>query len=142
MGWGGEEGEPSISSKTTGKRALQFIHRKRRAALGDCHPGGSAAFDGFGFVFFASSSLSSKLSLVRAPFILTSESTLGSRPSARGGTGTLEPSVQSPCSLLGARVPTWPDPRPRSARPAAASSPPWESTSEGCAGGSLLSEPV
>lgn len=51
MGWGGEEGEPSISSKTTGKRALQFIHRKRRAALGDCHPGGSAAFDGFGFVF-------------------------------------------------------------------------------------------
>ena len=118
----GRWGRRTISSKTTGKRARQFIHRKRRAALGDCHPGEALPLMGLD-LFFASSSLSSKLSLVRVPFILTSQSTRGSRPSGRGGTRALDPSVQSPCSLLGARVPTWPDPRPRSARPAAASKP-------------------
>ena len=141
MGWGGEEEEPSLPrrrenvlcSSFTESAEQRWVTATREVAL---------PLMGLDLFFFASSSLSSKLSLVRAPFILTSQSTRGSRPSARGGTGTLDPSVRSPCSLLGARVPTWPDPRPRSARPAAASSPPWESTSEGCAGGSLLSEPV
>lgn len=77
--WAAEAAKWTLPSKATEKRAQEFIDRKRRAALVACHPGGSAALGGFGFVF-ASLSLSSKLSPTRAASVYTAGTpTLGAR---------------------------------------------------------------
>lgn len=80
-GWGGDEENPP---KATGKRAQEFIHRKRRAALAACHPEVALHLMGLD-LFLHLHPLSFKLSLERAAFVHTSLSPLGSRPSAQGG---------------------------------------------------------
>ena len=132
----GEATQRTVPSKQTEKRAQEFIHRKRRAALAASHPGGSAALEGF---VFASSSLSSELSPARAALVHSCTSPWGPRPSARAGVRAPYAAVSRPGSLLGASVPTWPGPHLQRALPAAAGSPPRVSASERC---SLLPNPL
>lgn len=103
MGWGGEEGEPSLPrwrenvlrSSFTESAEQRWVRATREVAL---HLMGLD-------LFFASSSLSPKLSLWWAAFVLTSPSTRGSQPSAREGTKALDSQFRV---LAGCWAPAYP----------------------------------